>query len=416
MGKRIFGGLKVKSNILVGLLFITGILHSSYAYSYSFNEAIEAIKSHDIVSSLEKKSKALIEEGESKGSWGDPMFRVAAKNYPKDSLKDNETPMTGIEFGVAQKVALTTKYGNIEDAFAALGQATKQESENKTQELIRSFWEILIENKKLDEEINIINENLNWIKNILKVSKRLYANGKISQQALLDIQIRKSELEALLSNTEYESKQQLDKLSYVLGKKNESISKETIPWTIFKRSENETKDLKELSLKSKLIAKSKMLTAKKLAYVPDLTVSVGYTKRSNIDDKGDFVSAMVSFPLPFSGQKYSGHSQAVFEKASAEKTLANYRKFKRSEQDRLVHQIEKLNSELKILNERTIKFAENSREITSKSYSLGDSSYIELLQSELKLQSLLLKRSKLSAALLKTKAKYKYLIGEKLYE
>ena len=133
MGKRILGGLKVKSNFLVGLLFITGILHSSYAYSYSFNEAIEAIKSHDIVSSLEKKSKALIEEGESKGSWGDPMFRVAAKNFPKDSLKDNETPMTGIEFGVAQKVALTTKYGNIEDAFAALGQATKQESENKTQ-------------------------------------------------------------------------------------------------------------------------------------------------------------------------------------------------------------------------------------------------------------------------------------------
>ena len=170
----------MKSNFLVVLLFITGVLHSSYAYSYSFNEAIEAIKSHDIVSSLEKKSKALIEEGESKGSWGDPMFRVAAKNYPKDSLKDNETPMTGIEFGVAQKVALTTKYGNIEDAFAALGQATKQESENKTQELIRSFWEILIENKKLDEEINIIKENLNWIKNILKVSKRLWTGNFFS--------------------------------------------------------------------------------------------------------------------------------------------------------------------------------------------------------------------------------------------
>ena len=405
MGKRIFGGFKVKSNFLAVFIFATGVLNSSNAYSYSFQDAIDAIKSHDVVSSLEKKSKALVEEGESKGSWGDPMFRVAAKNYPKDSLKNDDTPMTGIEFGLAQKVALTTKYGNIEDAFAALGQATKQESENKAQELIRSFW-----------EINIINENLNWIKNILKVSKRLYANGKISQQALLDIQIRKSELEALLSNTEYESKQQLDKLSYVLGKNNESISKETIPWRIFKRSENGTKDFKELSLKSKLIAKSKMLTAKKLAYVPDLTVSVGYTKRSNIDDKGDFVSAMVSFPLPFSGQKYSGHSQAVFEKASAEKKLSNYRKFKSSEQSRLLHQIEKLNSELKILKERTIKFAENSRKITSKSYSLGDSSYIELLQSELKLQSLLLKRSKLSAALLKTKAKYKYLIGEKLYE
>ena len=38
-------------------------------------------------------------------------------------------------------------------------------------------------------------------------SKKLYANGKISQQALLEIKMRKSELEALLSNKEFEKKE-----------------------------------------------------------------------------------------------------------------------------------------------------------------------------------------------------------------
>ncbi|MBK24583.1 MAG: hypothetical protein CME70_11365 [Halobacteriovorax sp.] len=406
----------MKITTLLKGTFISIFVIPQFAHSYTFLEAVESIRKHESVGALESKSRALKEEGESRGSWGDPMLKIAAKNFPKDSLEDDETPMTGIEFGIAQKISLTTKYGNIEDAFLAFGESKKQESANKVQELIKSLWDILIENKKLGEEIGIIKENISWIKNILKVSKRLYANGKISQQALLDIQIRKSELEALLSNKEYGLKQQLDKLSYVLDFKNKSIVHKSIPWSIFKDKESETTDLKELSLQSRLMAKSKMLTAKKLAYVPDLTFSIGYTKRSNIDNKGDFVSAMVTFPLPLSSQKYSGHSQAVFEKTSAEKQLTNYRKFKRSEQERLIHQIDKLKEELNILKSRTLRFAENSRNITSKSYSLGDSTYIELLQSELKLQSLLLKRAKLDALILKTKAKYKYLIGEKLYE
>lgn len=406
----------MKLRFLLNATFLIFMISPRLAFSYTFREAVESIKKHEIVGALQSKSKALKEEGENKGSWGDPMFKLAAKNFPKDSLKDNENPMTGIEFEISQKVALTTKYGNIEDAYALLGEAKKHDSDTKTLELIKSFWEILIEDKKLEEEITIFEENLNWIKSILKVSKRLYANGKISQQVLLDIHIRKSELEAALSNKRFEATEQKDRLSYVLGFSDKSLSKDSIPWSLLTNKDNNLKDTKELSLKSKFMAKSKMLTAKKLAYVPDLTFSIGYTKRANIDNKGDFVSAMVTFPLPFSGQKYSGHSQAVHEKASVEKQLVNYQKYRNSESSRLRHQIEKLKTELKILKDRTIKFAENSRKITSKSYSLGDSTYIELLQSELKLQNLLIKRSNLNAKLFKTQAKYKYLIGEKLYE
>ncbi len=387
-----------------------------YAFSFDFNEAIENIKKHDIVIALQNKSKALIEEGKNKGSWGDPRLNLAAKNFPKNNLKDNETPMTGIEFGISQNVSLTTKYGNIKDAYAYLGKAKKHDSEAKTQELIKTFWEILIENKRRDEEVTIFEENLNWIKKILKVSKRLYANGKTSQQALLDIQIRKSELEASLSNKKFEAKEQQEQLSYILGYPNKSLSKESIPWIILEKKNKEQNDTKELSLKSNILAKSKILAAKKLAFIPDLTLSVGFTKRANIDKEGDFVSAMVTLPLPFSSKRYSDHSQAIFEKVSTEKQLKNYLRLKESESKRLNHQIERLKIELKILNERTIKFAENSRQITSKSYALGDSTYIELLQSELKLQKLLIKRSNLNAMLLKTQANYKYLIGDKLYE
>ena len=54
--------------------------------------------------------------------------------------------------------------------------------------------------------------------------------------------------------------------------------------------------------------------------------------------------------------------------------------------------LSKIKNELNILSNKTIKFATDLRNITAKSYSLGNSTYIELLQSELKLQKILLKK------------------------
>ena len=82
-------------------------------------------------------------------------------------------------------------------------------------------------------------------------------------------------------------------------------------------------DNKELGLKERLKAKELSLSASKLNYVPDLTVSLGYTKRPNIDGNGDFVGASISFPLPFSGEKYSKHGKAVQEKYMAVKNNEN---------------------------------------------------------------------------------------------
>ena len=58
----------------------------------------------------------------------------------------------------------------------------------------------------------------------------------------------------------------------------------------------------------------------------------------------------------------------------------------------------------------------NSRTITSKSYGLGDSSYIELLQSEIKLQNILLRKINLIAHRDMKKVSYRYIRGEKLNE
>ncbi|MCB9061513.1 MAG: hypothetical protein H6622_08330 [Halobacteriovoraceae bacterium] len=147
MDKRIKRDVKMMKYLVI--LFL---LSSVEASAITFEKAITVLGTHESVDSVNFKSKALSEEAELKGSWGDPKFKIAAKNFPKDSLKDDQTPMTGIEFGVSQKIALTTKYGNIEDAFKSLSNAYQFEADDKKEALTKAFWEILIIKRKVSEE------------------------------------------------------------------------------------------------------------------------------------------------------------------------------------------------------------------------------------------------------------------------
>lgn len=378
----------------------------------TFNEAINILEKHESIDSIKYKSKALGEQADLKGSWGDPMFKIAAKNFPKDSLERDQTPMTGIEFGLSQKISLTTKYGVMANAFDSLSKAYEYEADDKKQALTKGLWDILIFKRKITEELDILKENDAWISKILKVSKRLYSTGKTSQQALLDIQIRKSEIERELINKKYELESLDDRLHYLIGTSN--IETNSIPWTILNEVSKNVNDNRELSLKEKLKAKDFSLSASKLNYIPDVTVSVGYTKRSDIDGNGDFLGASLSFPLPFSGEKYSKHAQAVNEKVEAVKRYENYKKEKKRDIAILQKDIRMLLSELDIISKKTIKFAMNSREITAKSYGLGNSSYVELLQSELKLQKILMHKVMLEATRDIKRATLKYVKGEPL--
>jgi hypothetical protein len=398
--------------IIISVIFL-GL--NTNVLAISFSEAIDGLSKHESVEIVSSQSRAFQEQSGVEGAWGDPNFKISAKNFPKDSMKDGETPMTGIEFGISQKIPLTTKYGNISKSYKSLSTSLNHEMKNRKNNLTKSLWEIVILQRKIKFEKIILLENQVWIEKILKVSKKLYANGKISQQALLDIQIRKSEIDILISNKNHELYQLNSKLGYLIGE-NQIISLKTIPWKILNMSAENSIDHRELSFKKKLESNQFQLTAAKLNYVPDLTVSLSITKRSEFDDLGDFVGVGISFPLPFSSKKYSKHEKATQDKFTAQRKLDQYRKSKKRETSILTHEISKLEAELKILSRNTVRFAKNSRSITSKSYGLGSSTYLELLQSELTLQKILLHKVSLESIRDTKKIELKYILGEPLHE
>ncbi|ATH07948.1 hypothetical protein BIY24_08285 [Halobacteriovorax marinus] len=392
------------------------LLFTLNAYGTSFNEALEMLSEHQSVKSMLSLSKSSYAKGDGQNSWGDPVLKIAAKNLPEDSLKRDQSPMSGIETSISQKIALTTKYSNMGDSIRAKAKAIEYSALDVGRELKVSLWNIVILERKLKEEREILKENFDWLNKIIKVTKKLYVNGKVSGQALLEIQIRKSEVEMKLSKVDYDLLKLTKSLEYLLGEGNGGIDAQTIPWKILKTTSEDDFDYKALALKEKLSAEKLALSASRKNFIPDVTISVGHTKRANIDGKGDFVSGAISFSIPISSKKYaykreqsSLHQSALFE-------YRNYQDSKKRDSEQLEIEYKKIKKDLEILNSKTINFAKDSRAITSKSYGLGNSSYVELLQSELKLQELLMLKSDLLSKRDSIKVQLKYKRGEKLSE
>lgn len=402
----------LKSFILIQLLFLLQV-----ANAFTFNEAKLQISKHDSVLAIKHRAQALLEEGEVKGSWGDPQFKIAMKNIPNETLRFNDTPMSALEFSMIQKISFSTRYSKIEKSFLALSDSKNLEAEDQKRNLLKLLWNNAINKQNLISDLKILKENLLWVNKMLVVTKKLYSNGSLSQQALLDIQIRRSELQSSINDKNFELKEVDASISYLFDKRNDHLDTQTVPWQFLEKEDKAViNDFKERSLKKKIYAKKLQLTSKKLGLIPDPVISFGYTLRSNMDNKGDFVGASIVFSLPFSTKKYFSLYQSVEEKTQAEKALANYRNRRSSLVIKLNWNVEKIEKDLNILNTESIIFAQSLRTITAKSYSLGNATYFELLKSELKLQELLLRRNKLQANLKLKQIELKYIRGEKLYE
>jgi len=276
----------------------------------TFSEAITKIQEHDSVEALISLAQAQYSDAESRGSWGDPSFKIAVKNLPQESLKDDETPMSGVEFSLSQKVPLTTKYGNLKKSYQAKAKSIEFDVKDQKQLLAKSLWQILIYKRSVLSEITIFEENIIWINKMIDISKKLYANGKLSQKALLDLQIRQTEIESEINNKKFELLKISDNLEYLLSQK--KIDDKSVPWQILEQKDGSHLDNREKSLKEKVFASEFRLKAAKQNYIPDLTLSVGITKRSNIDDQGDFLGASISFPLPISDDKYGMQKKGSF--------------------------------------------------------------------------------------------------------
>ncbi len=397
-------------------LFIN-IFLISYAWAQSFDELVKRIDEHQLLKSQLDRVNAQFEKARLSGSWGDPKLSVMAMNFPKDSLSQNESMMTGIQFGLSQKLNLSGKYGKLRESIEEGSKSSLAESKQLKREFVKMLWNFAIEKERLIKEEDILSENLSWIETNLKVSKRLYVTGKVPQQAVLDIQIRKSALVAQIDKNKFARQALQYQLATLFNSEQKiDVNLTSMPWAHLETwsTTNDKFDFKKQALQHQLKASELKLSAQNRNFMPDITLGVTYTQRNDIDGIGDFVGASISFPIPTSDVRYAAKKEAAFKRLEAERKYRYYLNTKPNFLKKLEYEIKDDSNQLSILQTQTLKFAKSSRDITAKSYARGASDYLELLRSEFQYQEQRLKEISLIAAVKNKKLNYLFLKGDHL--
>jgi outer membrane protein TolC len=400
------------------MVLLTFLLISINLYSETnFLKILNLIDDSPKIQAELANISSTIEQSELVGSWGDPKFKISAMNFPKDSLSRDTSMMTGIQFGLSQKFSLTGKYGALKDSMREHANAGKASLEQLKRELAFFIWQVAIEKEKLVKIKKILQENLAWMKNNLKVTNRLYSTGKLNQQAVLDLKIRLTELETEIEKNKNSVEILNFQLTEILNNENIlNIDLQTVSWERLNKwnSLKSSQDVKIQSLKHMINSKQRSVSAQNRNYFPDVTIGVSYTKRNDIDGVGDFVGASLTIPIPLSSKRYAKKDKAVFEKYAAEKKLRSYKITKKMQLEKLKIKIKENEKELSDQKNKNVQFAKSSRDIVAKSYARGGSDYIKFLKAELQYQTQLVKKVNLESSLKNKKLKYLFIHGDSL--
>lgn len=398
------------------ILILYIILISRHALASNFAEAIRSLEHHDQVRTLQQKAEKLGYESSSKSHWQDPKLKISAKNYPTRSFSGSESPMTGFEVGLSQQIPLTHKTSLESTALKRLQDSVHFKVKDKVEFLQMKAWQLAISWAKKSKEEKILNESFLWLDKQINIAKTLYANGKTSQQDILELQIRKSELTSSIKSLTFEKLQIKEGLSYLFGPEFD-IEATKIPWDLLEKTRVGQVQINSLKQSLKLMAEAQSMISQvhRLKKIPDLTIGAAYTFRSQKDSLGDFASISIGLPLPVTAKRSTNF---MSKKAEEEAAAANYNDYSASlqmETKNLKIEIRRVKAEQDILTSKTLKFALGARDIIAKSYGLGDSDYLSLIKSELSVQKIKLTQINLWAKYLESRSRLKYLQGEKLW-
>lgn len=371
----------------LGPFFAFCVINAQGAEKIEFTEVFGLIDQHPSVENLKSKAQAQNELADSAGSWGDPKLGLAARNMPTRDLSLDQGAMSGPEIQLSQTIGITPKYRRLEKSNKVLADSILFRAQAQELQLAHSIWSAAVEWQETQGRLDVVQESLGWIENMLSVSKKLYANGGLSQQAILEIQMRASELRSDILKRKSELEEIKARLSYMLPKRYE-VSLTEIPWVFLeKETSQKIVDPSEVELERFVESQDLKLSAQRWGQIPDLTLGIGHMRRE-ANALGDAVTISVSLPLPTARKRYAQKKQALAEKRSALHRLADYKNKKKSRLRELAVKSQKLQGQLKLLNDETLSYARNSREISATSYQNGALDYSDLLDTELKLQKL----------------------------
>lgn len=243
------------------------------------------------------------------GSLEDPRLGVRASNLPLSDLGLGNTPMSGIDFTLAQKIPFPGKLRykkNAEKAESSAVDSYYHEMQNRLRfQVSKAYYDLY----RIDKEIAVTRDNLALLRSLANAAEARYTTGGTKGPDVFRAQTFESELDNNLLALEQERESAVILLNTLLNRAVATTLKFQYRFKIGappseKEWENAVKERPLVqAMAHQIDAADQRIRFAKRDYWPDFDVSVSYRLREAAPgdpvNGSDFISGGVTLNLPF---------------------------------------------------------------------------------------------------------------------
>ncbi|MCB0308135.1 MAG: TolC family protein [Bdellovibrionales bacterium] len=381
-----------------GLLYLlfTGLAFGQDSNTVQLEPLIkEALLNNPGLASIQFEAEAAQHQIAPAGAYEDPIFGFEAMSYPRDTLSSREFGMTGNRMSLTQAIPFPGKKTQLQKVATEMYESKHFRYQSARLELIRvlklTYFDLYFAYKTRD----ILMEQQGVVRQLIPIARSRYTLGKISQAAVLGLQVEEADLLDQMLKSDREIAVNVGNLNHILGREQhhalggkpilpsktklnfEKITEERITKAVLKKSPNLN------SYNSEVESSKAQLSYAKLNYFPNFEFNAAYTQRNpNPGDRGvDFVSAGIGISLPiWAINKQSKEIKAArAEQSRAQATLQEERLHQRHLVHTLYAELEEAAKRVKLYSGGLLPLAQQSVTSAQSAFLTGQFEYASLL-------------------------------------
>jgi cobalt-zinc-cadmium efflux system outer membrane protein len=388
----------------------------------------EALRANPDLQAAKLRYEAFEAKVPQAGSLPDPVFKATASNLPMDSWSLDQTPMSGVELMLTQKVPFPGKLGLAKKTTINLAQKTKQDYQSTKNfilsELKQDYYQLYL----LQKSVEITERNKLLIEDFARIASTKYSVGKGIQQDVLKAQVEVSQMIVKLISLE-EARETVEAKINILLNRNPQDLLGQVSDLSFRELTYSEEELQSLAVKANphLKGKSFLVNASRSAYDlarreywPDFTLSASYRIRDEVKMDPvigeDFfsASAAINIPLYF----WSKQRKKVQEKGlSLESSRQEHEDVKNNVKfmvSKLFYSLEKFKREIELYQTAILPQARQSLESARSGYQVDKVDFLTLLNNQVTLFNYEIAYHQALSSYFKTIAKLEEMVGSSL--
>ena len=325
-------------------------------------------------------------------SLQDPTISVTLSNYPIDSFKTNQTPMTGNEIRLAQMFPFPGKLdakGRIANQKSLWFASMYQDNRLQVRSQVKDAWYRLLFQR---QAIVLTNRNLKILDDFTKLTETRYEVGKGLQQNVLKAHLQRSQQMDKLLVLRQQEEATMAELNSLAGHETNRMLEMNDQLTSYHKAFDLNELQQQAEQKRPMFNSYNSLIEQyrvqrelaQLDYRPDFTLWAGYRWRDDsLADAGtDFVSAGISFNLPVRKER---RSAAVAEADSLLRLAVQQRNNFRNQVHLKIHRaltsFEQTKQLAELYQSGIIPQADQTFQATLSAYQVDKVDFLDLLDS-----------------------------------